>query len=391
MGEGGRLARRHDIDFIRVVVFGLLMIYHTSLIFGTRGWLVHSDIPVRAFDLIALVSHPWRLSLLFFIAGITTSALSRRFSPEEIRNQRTKQLIPPLLFGIFVLIPPQIYIALTTDFGLDMGYLDFWGLYLRFGEVRDGAGGWIALVSMQHLWFLAYLWVYTAVFTILMASFRGRFTWLSRTVRAVLGRGLLLWPIVYLAILRLVLYPVFGEAVDITNDWYNHIVYFSFFALGFRMANDEALWDAVVARRYLAAWCAALSLAVLVSLFFLYPPNQRGLEIVLLLRVIRSVFQWCAIVAILGFCRLFVTRANPVITYLNRAMLSYYVMHQTVLLLVAYWLKQAFGFGASSFAVIVVMTMLVCAVLYEMQSRSFRFAGLVRRRLMEGGAQPSAP
>ena len=386
------MARRHDIDFIRVVVFGLLMIYHTSLIFGTRGWIVHADIPSRAFDLISLASHPWRISLLFFIAGMTTAALRQRFSPDEIRNQRTRQLLPPLLFGIFVLVPPQIYIVATSDLGLDMSYLDFWGLYLRFGTISDQAGNPTSVVGMQHLWFLAYLWLYTVVLTIVMTRASIRFGWLSRSVGMLLsGRGLFFWPIVCLAALRLTLYPLFGETIDMFHDWYNHIVYFSFFLLGFRMARDDVFWDAVVARRKQAAWSAGLSFAAMVLLFFVYPPDQRGLALTMLHRVFRSGLQWCAIIAVLGFCRLLITSANPVVTYLNRAMLSYYVMHQTVLLLVAYWLKQLFGLGASSFVVIVVMTMLLCAVLYELQRRSLWLARRIHHRIVEGTAQPSSP
>lgn len=386
------MARRHDIDFIRVVVFGLLMIYHTSLIFGTRGWLVHADIPSRAFDVISLASHPWRISLLFFIAGITTAALSQRCSPSEIRNQRSRQLIPPLLFGIFVLVPPQIYIVATSDLGLDMGYLDFWGLYMRFGAISDPAGGSISVVSMQHLWFLAYLWLYTAVLTVLMANCVGGLDWLSQRLRSWLsGYGLFVWPILCLAALRLFLYPLFGETMNAISDWYSHVVYFSFFTFGFLMAYDDSFWTLLVERRYHAAAGAGLSLIAILLLFIFYPPEARGMALMVLHRIIRSALQWFAVVAILGFCRVLITRPNRVISYLNRAMLSYYVLHQTVLLMVAYWLKQLIGFDASSFVTIVVTSTVCCAVLYELQTRSIGLLRRIRQRLVDGDIQPSAP
>jgi glucans biosynthesis protein C len=166
MGQESRAIRRHDIDFIRVVVFAMLMIYHTSLIFGTHTWLLHADIPSRSFDLISLASHPWRISLLFLVSGVTTAALAKRLSPGDIRGMRSRQLIPPLLFGIFVLIPPQIFAAMKSGFGLEMSYLDFWATYLRFGTVILPNGAPTSLFSLQHLWFIAYLWLYTLLLTL---------------------------------------------------------------------------------------------------------------------------------------------------------------------------------------------------------------------------------
>jgi glucan biosynthesis protein C len=372
MGQIGGATRRHDIDFIRVVVFGLLMIYHTSLIFGTHPWLLSADIPSRSFDLISLVSHPWRISLLFFISGMTTAALAKRLSPAGIRDMRTRQLIPPLLFGIFVLVPPQIYIAVRQRLDTQMSYLEFWQTYLRFGTIIDQNGLPIRLVSFEHLWFIAYLWLYTVVLTLCMlrgdwlVRLSGRLSGLLR------GRGMLVWPIAYLALLRLAVYPIFGETMIVGNDWYAHLVYFGFFVFGHAMADDEAFWQTVVAYRWQAAMVAGLSLVLIVGLFIVYPPGERGIAITMLHRVGRSAFQWSAIVAILGICRVTITEPHPVIRYLNRAMLSYYVLHQTVMLLFAYWLKQTYGLGNGSFLMIVVATAACCMLLYEVQRRTAR-------------------
>lgn len=390
MGQGGRAMRRHDIDFIRVVVFALLMIYHTSLIFGTRGWLVHADIPSRSFDLISLASHPWRISLLFLISGITTASLAKRLSPGDIRGMRSRQLIPPLLFGIFVLVPPQIYIGLKTGFGLEMSYLDFWATYLRFGTVVYQNDARTSVVGLEHLWFIAYLWLYTVVLTLCLARSGEWLARMSMRLSSLLrGCGLLVWPIVCLVALRLVVYPLVGETTDIRTDWYNHCVYFGFFAFGYLMADNEEFWTAVVARRGLAAVVAGLSLALITGLFVLYPPGDRAQLVIFLHRIGRSAFQWSAIVAILGVCRATITAPHPAITYLNKAMLSYYVLHQTVMLLFAYWLKQTYGFGNGSFLLIVAATAACCMLIYEVQRRTARLLGGWAFGRRPAGAQPS--
>jgi len=87
-------------------------------------------------------------------------------------------------------------------------------------------------------------------------------------------------------------------------------------------------------------------------------------------RVGRSVLQWAAIITILGHCRLWVVRSYPVVRYFNRAILTYYVWHQTVLVVVAYWLKRMCGLSNGSFIVILASTTIICMTIYELQRRS---------------------
>jgi glucan biosynthesis protein C len=168
------------------------------------------------------------------------------------------------------------------------------------------------------------------------------------------------------------MYPIFGETLNPLTDWYNHIVYFSFFLFGFLVADDEPFWTAVVERRHEALLLAGASLCFIVLLFFQSPSGSRGLASLELHRVGRSIFQWSAIVAILGFCRLQITRPHPVVTYLNKAVMTYYVLHQTVLLLIAFWLKKTYGLNGWSFVLIVLGSAACCGLLYEIQRRSWR-------------------
>ncbi len=389
MGVSAHTGRRHDIDVIRVVLFGALIVYHTGLIFGTRSWFLNADTPSRAVDLLLLSLHPWRLGLLFLISGISTAALAKRLGPGDIRSMRSRQLIPPLLFGIFVLVPPQIYIALkaASGLGFDMSYLNFWALYAQFGSITLNDGGPTSLVSLQHLWFIAYLWLYTVVLTSGMALASGLFSSIAgRVERLTQGRGLLVWPILYLAGLRLTLFPLFGETMDVGTDWYAHAVYFSLFAFGYLIADSERFWAAVVERRRQAALVAAVSLVGLGSLLILCPPDQRSIGAVVLYRIVRAAFQWSAIVAILGWCRVLIVAPHPVVTYLNKAVLTCYVVHQTALLVFAYWWTRNFGFGIGSFLIIVIATMVSCLLAYEAQRYLLR---LVRAGVQRVVADPT--
>ena len=103
--------RRHDLDALRVCCFGTLIIYHSSLVYGAKTWWVHASDTTKLIDLITIGSHPWRMSLLFFISGVVTASLLKNRSVAEIRTTRTRQLLLPFVFGVFVVVPPQIYFS----------------------------------------------------------------------------------------------------------------------------------------------------------------------------------------------------------------------------------------------------------------------------------------
>ncbi|WP_083199356.1 acyltransferase [Rhizobium sp. AC44/96] len=378
MANEGRMGRRHDVDFLRVCAFGLLIVYHSSILYSSRGWLHQAGGESWFFDLISIGSHPWRMSLLFFLSGVVTAALTSRRSPGEVRLFRSRQLLPPLLIGMLVIIPPQIYITLKMQSGFSMPYLQFWWSYVTGGFI-DASGREVG--SFAHLWFLAYLWVYTALWALLHhyapALFLRGGAWLSKTLH---GVGLLYWPVLYLAILRLALFPAFGETLNPVTDWYAHIVYFSFFLAGALLARHGDFWDAVVARRKMALMIALACVVVLAVIVTTIPTAERPALLVTALRVCRSAFQWTAIVALLGYARRFVRHSNPVVMYLNRAVLTYYVLHQTVLVLVAYWLQQHGMQPPWAFGVVVIVTCAVCAIAYELQRRLLSVASFLGRK-----------
>lgn len=366
--------RRHDIDFIRVSVFGLLIIYHVSLIYGTKGFLVKSVTSNAIFDIIATASHPWRMSLLFFISGMATASLISRHSAEGTRAARSRQLIPPLLFGMLFLIPPQEYAGALTRGWIDMSYGEFWWTYLRNGHFVDKAGVEHWIFEFQHLWFLVYLWIYTAILTSLKSAAPSLLEAIAaRLTMALRGKGLLLWPILYLAVLRLTLFPIFGETLELMTDWYDHIVFLSFFIGGTLLLTQERFWTELVEQRLLTVEIAVGCFVILAAVSLVIPHENRAATLVFFVRVVRSAFQWSAILAIFAFARLRIQKPHPALTYLNRGILTYYLVHQTVIVLAALWLRQLGLLQPWSFFPILIVTFIACGASFEIWRRVLKF------------------
>lgn len=360
--------RRHDIDALRVMCFGTLIIYHTSLIYGTRTWHLNTDEPSRLVDLIHIASHPWRMSLLFFISGLVTTALLKKKTVYEIRRARTRQLLLPFLFGVLVLVQPQIYFSKLQS-APDLSYWDFLKTYPDHG------------LPLEHVWFLAYLWIYIFIWSILLPRIEAYRANISSAFASVLkGANLFLVPIAFLACLRICLYPIFGESLVITNDFYAHILYFSMFLAGSLLMNERRFWDEIDRQRWISLGLSVCSLGVLATVALALPREQRPDELVFVLRVIRSIFQWSVIIAMLAFAARLVNRPNRVVTYLNRSIMTYYVLHQTVIVIAAYYFAKAGMLDIRSFLPIIMITLLVGALAAEAK----KFAQGCSTRLLSG-------
>lgn len=354
---GNRLdGRRHDLDALRVFCFGTIIIYHSSLVYGTKTWLINSSDGAKLIELISIGSHPWRMSLLFFISGVVMASLLKKRSVREIRSARTRQLVPPFLLGVLVVVPPQIYVSLKILVP-DISYWDFWKAYMLSG------------LQLEHMWFLAYLWLYVIAWSFAQPWLTRRWPGLSSSLAACLhGKGLFLVPIAFLSVLRICLYPVFGETLVISSDLYSHALYFSMFMLGSLLVNEQSFWREIDRQRWVSLGLAVLSLTMLAALFVFVPRETRPEALVSVARIVRSAFHWCAMLALLAFAGRLISRPNRAITYLNKSIMTYYIVHQTVIVVAAYYISQAGLLDIRSFIPLMIITVLVCAVIAEMKN-----------------------
>lgn len=70
------MQRRHDLDWLRVIAFGLLVLYHVGMYYVTWDWHVKSPTTHLMLEPLMLLSSPWRISLLL-ISGVATAFMLR--------------------------------------------------------------------------------------------------------------------------------------------------------------------------------------------------------------------------------------------------------------------------------------------------------------------------
>lgn len=111
-------ARRYDLDWLRVLAFGLLIFYHTGMVFV--GWDFHlmSKPSTPVLELPMEFLNQWRMPLLFVISGVgLTFALARRTAGQFV-GERLQRLLLPLAFGMVVVVEKveEILLALLIDY-----------------------------------------------------------------------------------------------------------------------------------------------------------------------------------------------------------------------------------------------------------------------------------
>ncbi|WP_245572052.1 acyltransferase family protein [Brevundimonas aveniformis] len=326
-------ARRADLDWIRVMAFGLLILFHTALVYSPYDWHVQSEHRLSWMPQLLTLTGPWRLTLLFLVSGAAMSFLTARRTPGQVLKARFERLGPPLLMGVLLLVSIQSWIE-----AMDNGW---WGAdYLGWLGHEFGPEGLMDGVPFNHLWFVNYIAAYSVVVVLLMLR-PGLIERLAGWLAPLVAGARVVWvPLLYLVAIRLTLYPLFGSTNALVGDWYNHAQSLGAFLFGFLLARHEPLWQALEHYRRLTLFIA---LAVLPVLVFQagYFPNNIAYDAAKF--AIQATYQWAVIATILGYgSRYLRQKDGPVLRYLTDAVFPLYLAHQTILV-VAVWLIRPAG------------------------------------------------
>lgn len=336
--------RRTDLDWIRVAAFGLLILYHVSLVYGPYDWHIRSTHTFGWMREAVLVTQPWRLTILFLVSGAALRFMSQSRSPATVLGGRLTRLGAPLVFGVIFLVPVQAWIEAVDKGSWSGGFLAWMARQFSPQGLREG-------VPVNHLWFLVYIAVYTAILSPLLI----RKDWAERLEAGLAGWlsgwRLLAIPLAWLVVARVWLFYRYGLTNALAGDWYNHAQSLGAFAFGFLLAGRESVWRDFERFRWVGLGVAAAALP-LAMLQVAHPGGGAFHEIPR-----NSVFaldQWAAIVAILGFASRHLRGVSPpVLSYLNEAVFPCYLAHQTVLV-IAVWLLKPVGLPAPLEAAVLV-------------------------------------
>lgn len=347
--------RHYGLDWLRIGAFALLMLYHVAMVFVTGDWLVKLG-QVEWLSYPMLFLQPWRLGLLFIVAGFASRALLAKLDePGAFAWERTKRLLLPLLVAMALIIPPQLWIRLVLHHGYGHDYLYF----LAHDAFRFGSLDGVTMPGWEHLWFVAYLWAFTMALAAVLARLAPAVKlkaalWFER-----LGEGSrLLWvPLLYLVPVRAAVTFTLGESHGLFDDWLADLIYLPCFLFGFGLAGSRRLWPALARLWKPALALALVSYAILVWKELGWPADARPPHLAMALdRAAEGAMLWSMALVMLRLGDTLLNRDHPWRAKLSEAIFPCYIIHQTIIVVVAWWLLPAQLPVALAFGIVLTAT-----------------------------------
>ncbi|MBN8808472.1 MAG: acyltransferase [Sphingomonas sp.] len=357
------MRRHYGMDWLRIGAFALLILYHAAMVFTPWGFHVKTERPIEWMSVAMLITNPWRLTLLFLVSGYASRALlAKSDGVGAFLSSRTARLLIPLAFGIAVMVPPQSWVELVTQHAYPHGFGYF--LLHDYFAFDDAVG--IGLPTWNHLWFVAYLFTYTAALALLLVL-----PWPARTQhwfdRAFGGWRALVLPTLYLILSQVVIFHRWADTQDLIHDGTAHLAFFPAFLFGFALARSPSVMAGFVRWWPVAAVLAAGSYAVGAGIELAYPdggpfPPPWIADQMLVAHQIQS---WTTVAALVGIAERYLNRDAPFRSMLTEAVFPFYLIHQTIIVLVEYWVRPL-GIGAAGeFSVLVIATVAGCWAFYR--------------------------
>jgi glucans biosynthesis protein C len=319
--------RRPDLDWLRVVCIVLLHLYHSARMFNVDDpWHVKAPVLIPALNAPMDVLHLIRMPLLMLIAGIATAYAIHRRGLGSFAADRRKRLLWPLMFGMLVIVPPQIWVERVWTGQFHGSYWAFWPSVLSGIPYPKGSLSW------HHLWFIAYLFVFCMLSLPIFAWFqRERGQRFLEWMDCFLAKGVNFWWLAIPIMGGRFLLRGFRETHDLLHDPKTLIYYGGIFLAGHLIGRLPRLGERLVALRQ---WNLFIALALLAALL---PPGEFPFP---LEHIAIYAFVWASLCAALGYARAFVKSSKPWLTHAQSLAYPFYIFHQTVIVVMGWWMLR---------------------------------------------------
>ena len=296
-------ARRYDIDWIRVIAIGLLLIYHISIGFQSWGRMIGFITSPEALDKLWIAMsllNVWRIPLLFFVSGMGVYFAMRKRSWKQLIGERTYRILLPYVFGMFAIVPLHI---LIFSYYYDMSLNYVW--------------------APGHLWFLGNIFCYVIVLSPLLFYLKQNESGkLAKWIKKMLSNpiGLLLVLAAFIGEVLLIK-PVPFELYAMT--WHGFFIGILAFFFGFCFVlSGEPFWKMI--RRW--RW---IFVAIALGLYLFRMIQFGPLTPVYLL----AAESLCWILTVFAFGSMYLNNTGKALAYLSQAAYPVYILHMVFLYL----------------------------------------------------------
>lgn len=381
----GKPGRRYDLDWLRVLVILNLVPWHAAWLMAyVTGFSdsVHEGLGVTILRYYTGFSLRWQIPLLFFIAGVSAFLSLSHRSPGAFVRERARRLFIPLMFFMLVCYPVLLYF--WPDVCENKSLLDylirFWPHCLATIH-HSRMPGRIPMPGWAHLWFVAYLSIFSLISLPLLIYLRrqGQSGLAGKFVAFLSKKGALLLLALPLIVINIALGPKWPMAqLNLYDDWTYFCYDLTVFIYGYVICLYDRLWLAVDRHLRISLPLAIISTIFALLMRFEMPAFSRPAYTprYMLYSVFLGLHTWCWILTLLALARRFLSGTNRFLKYASQASYPFYILHFLLMVVIGHFITKWHLGMAAEFISLSLLTFIATLGSYELlvrRTRSTRF------------------
>jgi peptidoglycan/LPS O-acetylase OafA/YrhL len=359
------------IDWLRALAILGVLIYHSARPFiPDDPWHINNAETSNLLEEFNFFLSRFRMPLLFFISGSVTWLMMKNRSAGSFILLRLKRLFLPLVAGMLLVIPPQVYFERVHQ-GYTGSFWEFYSTLFQSGSYPKGNLSW------HHLWFIAYLFVYDLLFAPFFAWCKSNRADQFKLQVSKLSKGTRIY---WLMVPSVLIYSAFILNYPDTNALIDDPLYFVYWLLfllaGFLCLMEPKLMESLERNRRLSLSVAFLLLLLINGLRwneFSWFDGSRNTDswLTYLYLARQPIHTWFWIFALVGYGRKYLNKQHPSISYINQFIYPFYILHQTIIVILAYYVVQTTDTIALKWAFLTFATFFLSLLIFHLFIRPF--------------------
>jgi len=361
--------RLYYLDWLRVLAFSLLVIVNCSEVFAGSGWWIANSETNSTIGYVLRFFHQWRMPLLFIISGVAVAIMLDRRTVMQFIDDRLTRILVPLISGMIVVVPPMIFFIWRGE----GNYISVQEFYLNLLELEwfpKGNFHWL------HLWYLAFIFIFSIVIIpvmIFLQTSKAR-VFLNNMV-VILSKSSVLLPIILVFHLPYYISRNFLPSSDLTDLIY----YFPYFIFGALFFVQPMIRRAIQQNRTVTLTGGIMASALLYCTVWIQDESLNSIFGTAFMEMlqgplrepVKSINQWFWVLTVAGFAIHYLNFGNKFLSYANRVVYPFYILHQTIIIIITYHLIPVEASIPTKFIIILVGTVLTVLVTYELVLKRF--------------------
>jgi glucans biosynthesis protein C len=376
-----RTDRIYYFDWLRVISVTAVFFHHCSRIFDVRSVQLYNAITSLPPTIHREFNNLWMMPLLFIISGAAVYySMKLRKVGGFIKERLLRILLPLLTIGIFVITPPQVYIERLINGEFTGNFFKWYPHYFK-GIYPQGN----FYITGSHLWYLWYLFAYTLVLLLFFIPIGKQRVSIFSRFSNLFNKS---WGLLLLFIPMAAIAPLEIYSNRLAGGW-DLLPYLIFFICGYLFFSNEYIQESI--RKYCIVSLVAAFIFSIIYLYIMFSAvipeirtymltgyktlmslsgnalNPPDMSVALIgFFVLRHMAACCWMIAMLGLGSRFLNFNNRFLAYANEAVLPFYILHMTIINIIAYFINQWSNWFAVNYVIIAISSFIAIMFIYEL-------------------------